>query len=178
MPLPADPSPALKDYAHPERLEKLILISTAGEYPLPRQAALAFRIPTALYRPWWRYRPRWNAEIHVMKRMMLNNMRRWQGWSLLRNITTPTLIITGERDKYFPRYVFDDVGKMVPNAEVYDVGSAKHKVQLERHRAVNRAIERFLSDTHKSWRDPDDEAAGAAGKATTLDDLRRLIDAK
>jgi hypothetical protein len=29
-----------------------------------------------------------------------------------------------------------------------------------------------------TWRDPDDEAAGAAGKATTLDDLRRLIDAK
>ncbi len=139
--------------AHPEQLEKLVLIATAGEYPLPRAASLAYRIPTAFFRPWWQYRPRWNAEIHVMKRMMFNNMRQWKGWPLLRNITTPTLIITGERDNYFPRAVFDEVGKMVPNAELYDVGSAKHKVQLERHEAVNRAIERFITDDKRtSWR--------------------------
>ncbi|MDY7080447.1 MAG: alpha/beta fold hydrolase [Chloroflexota bacterium] len=131
--------------AHPERLEKLILIATAGEYPLPRGASLLSRIPTAAFRPWWEYRPRWNAEIHVMKRMMLNNMRQWQGWSLMRDIRTPTLIITGERDRYFPRYVFDNVGKTMPGAEVIDVGASKHKVQLERHQAVNRAIERFIS---------------------------------
>jgi long-chain acyl-CoA synthetase len=140
--------------AYPERLEKLVLLATAGEYPLPRRATWAYRIPTALFRPWWRYRPRWNAEIHVMKRMMLNNMRKWQGWPLLRNITTPTLIITGERDRYFPRYVFEEVGKMIPGVEVYDVGSAKHKVQLERRQAVNRAIERFINEGRRgSWRD-------------------------
>lgn len=141
--------------AHPERLEKLVLIATAGEYPLPRRVTWAFRLPNAFFRPWWEYRPRWNAEIHVLKRMMLNNMRRWQGWSLLRNITTPTLIITGERDSYFPRYVFDELSQMVPGAEVIDVGSAKHKVQLERHQAVNRAIERFIEGGRRSsWRDP------------------------
>lgn len=143
--------------AHPERLEKLILIATAGEYPLPRAASWLSRVPAAAFRPWWKYRPRWNAEIHVMKRMMLNNMRQWKGWSLLRNIRTPTLIITGERDKYFPRHVFEEVGKMVPGAEVIDVGASKHKVQLERHQAVNRAIERFISAGEKgrrlSWRE-------------------------
>ncbi|MDX1522754.1 MAG: alpha/beta fold hydrolase, partial [Anaerolineae bacterium] len=139
--------------AHPERLEKLILIATAGEYPLPKMAALAYRLPLDILRPLWRYRPRWNAELHVMKRMMLNNLRQWQGWSLLRNISTKTLVITGERDRYFPRYVFEEVGQMIPGAEVYDVGSAKHKVQLERHQAVNRAIERFITDRPRSWRE-------------------------
>jgi long-chain acyl-CoA synthetase len=140
--------------AHPERLEKLVLVATAGEYPLPRAAAWAYRMPTAFYRLWWDYRPRWNAEIHVMKRMMFNNMRKWKGWPLLRNIRTDTLVITGERDNYFPRYVFEDAAKMIPNAEIYDVGSAKHKVQLERAEAVNRAIERFISDQRKgSWRE-------------------------
>lgn len=139
---------------YPERLEKLVLIATAGEYPLPRLAQWAIRLPTAFYRLWWDYRPRWNAEIHVMKRMLLNNMRQWQGWPLLRNIRTPTLIITGERDTYFPRYVFEDVSKMTPGAEVVDVGSAKHKVQLERHQAVNRAIERFMHGGSRIlWRD-------------------------
>ncbi len=147
------------EYANacPERLEKLILISTAGEYPLPRAASWLSRVPAAAFRPWWKYRPRWNAEVHVMKRMMLNNMRKWQGWHLLRNIRTPTLIITGERDRYFPRHVFQEVGKMVPGAEVIDVGASKHKVQLERHEAVNRAIERFIKPEEEgrrfSWRE-------------------------
>jgi long-chain acyl-CoA synthetase len=138
---------------YPERLEKLVLIATAGEYPLPHRATWAYRLPTAFFRPWWRFRPRWNAEIHVMKRMMINNLSIWQGWPLLRNISTPTLVITGERDQYFPRHVFEDAGKMIPGAEIYDVGSAKHKVQLERHQAVNRAIERFVDNkNHASWR--------------------------
>ncbi len=147
--------------AHPDRLDKLVLIATAGEYPLPRAVSIVSRIPTTLFAPLWRYRPKWNAELHVMKRMMLNNLRKWKGWPLLRNITTQTMIITGERDTYFPRYVFDDVGKMVPNAELYDVGSAKHKVQLERHQAVNRAIERFIGESKRiaSWRDNHNQSA-------------------
>ena len=144
-------------HAHPERLEKLVLIATAGEYPLPRGASILSRVPAAAFRPWWKYRPRWNAEIHVMKRLMLNNMRKWQGWPLLENIRTDTLIITGERDRYFPRHVFDGVSKMMPRAEVIDVGVSKHKVQLERSQAVNRAIDRFVSGTEVgrriSWRE-------------------------
>ncbi len=143
--------------AHPERLEKLILIATAGEYPLPRSAALLSRVPVAIFRPLWKYRPRWNAEVHVMKRMMLNNLRRWRGWELMEKIQTPTLVITGERDRYFPRWVFDRVKQAIPGAEVMDVGASKHKVQLERHQAVNRAIERFVQEeaggSKRLWRE-------------------------
>ncbi|MCP4418446.1 MAG: alpha/beta fold hydrolase, partial [Chloroflexi bacterium] len=139
--------------AHPERLEKLLLLATAGEYPLPKFANVILKLPLDWLRPLWKYRNRWDAELHVVKRMMANNMRKWQGWNLMRNITTPTLVMTGERDNYFPRRVFEDVGKMIPNAEIYDVGSAKHKVQLERQHAVNRAIERFVSgESQQSWR--------------------------
>lgn len=139
--------------AYPERLEKLILIATAGEYPLPWFAKWILKLPLVWLRPLWKYRTRWDAELHVVKRMMANNMQHWQGWPLLRNIQTPTLVITGERDNYFPRHVFEDVGKMIPGAEVIDVGSAKHKVQLERHEAVSRAIERFVTERQRSWRE-------------------------
>jgi long-chain acyl-CoA synthetase len=139
--------------AHPEQLDKLVLIATAGEYPLPRLANWLLKLPLNWLRPLWKFRRRWDAELHVVKNMMANNMRYWQGWSLMRNITTPTLIITGERDNYFPRRVFEDVRKMIPHAEVIDVGSAKHKVQLERHQAVTRAIERFVGERQRSWRD-------------------------
>lgn len=144
------------EYAHkfPQRVEKLALLATAGEYPLPRLVRWALRVPPALYRALWQYRPMWNAEIHVMRRMMINNMQRWRGWSLLRGLTMSTLVITGERDNYFPRQVYEDLGKSIPGAEIVDVGSAKHKVQLERHHAVNRALDRFIRDNRGgSWRD-------------------------
>ena len=141
---------------HPERVDQLVLITTAGEYPLPRATALLSRVPTAAFRPLWRFRPRWNAEIHVMKRMMLNNLRKWQGWSLMEDLKMPTLIITGERDRYFPRAVFDRVSDVISDAEVVDIGASKHKVQLERYKAVNRALERFIFSTREgkrpSWR--------------------------
>ncbi|MFN2164630.1 MAG: alpha/beta fold hydrolase, partial [Anaerolineae bacterium] len=141
--------------AYPGRLERLVLIATAGEYPLPKAANLISRLPSSLLRPVWEYRPRWNAEPHVMKRMAVNNVMQWQGWALMRRIDVPTLVITGEQDNYFPRYVYEDVGKMIPNAHVVDVGASKHKVQLERHRAVNRTIERFIEEDERrmSWRD-------------------------
>ena len=139
--------------AYPERIEKLILVACAGEYPLPKIAALLFRIPVHVALPFWRYRRKWDAEYHALKNMFLNNMYGWQAWSQLRNIRNETLVITGERDNYFPRYVYDDVAKLIPGADVQDVGSAKHKVQLERHEAVNRAIERFIeSKRGATWR--------------------------
>lgn len=140
--------------AHPEQLDRLILIATAGEYPVPRVARMLFRLPATFYRPWWEYRPRWNAEIPAFKRMALNNMLRWRGWSQMQKISTPTLVITGQRDNYFPRYVYDDVGGSIPGAEVIDIGASKHKVQLERHKAVNRAFDRFLDGNNKGgiWR--------------------------
>jgi long-chain acyl-CoA synthetase len=75
----------------------------------------------------------------------------------LAKIQTPTLILTGAKDRYFPRWVFEDVYSKVPGAEIYDIGASKHKVQLERHDAVNRAIERFIlkeeGGQHVSWRE-------------------------
>lgn len=141
---------------HPERLDHLVLITTAGEYPIPRASALLSRVPTAALRPLWRFRPRWNAEIHVMKRMMLNNLRKWNGWSLMQKLQTATLVITGERDRYFPRTVFDRVGETIPGAEIVDIGASKHKVQLERYKAVNRTLDHFIFSAEEgrrpSWR--------------------------
>lgn len=140
--------------AHPEQLEKLVLLSTGGEYPLNKASKMVERVPAWMFRPWWKYRPKWNAEVHVLKRMMANNMKNWKGWDLIKNISTTSLVIMGARDKYFPRWVFEDLANTVPGAQIYDVGASKHKVQLERHKAVNRAIERFIDGGQRlSWRE-------------------------
>ena len=66
--------------AYPERIDKLVLIATAGEYPVPRATSLLSKFPIHIVRPLWRYRPKWDAELHVMKRMFLKHLRKWQGW--------------------------------------------------------------------------------------------------
>ncbi|MHA1675303.1 MAG: alpha/beta fold hydrolase [Promethearchaeota archaeon] len=151
---------------YPELLEKLVLLSTAGEYPLSRPARAANKIPAFMMRKIWKYRPKWNAEVHVLKRMSSNNMSIWKGWKMLENIKTPSLIITGAEDRYFPRWVFVDVCNKVPGAEVIDMGASKHKVQLERHKAVNRAIKRFIHKEQEkgqtSWRGQGDGASSVA----------------
>ncbi len=152
--------------AHPEQIAHLVLIATAGEYPVPRLLSLTYRMPTALLRPVWDYRPRWNAELHVMKRMANNNMLQWRGWGLMRSLRTPTLVITGERDTYFPRQVVEQVAQTIPGAERVDVGASKHKIQLERHQAVNRAIVRFIQADKEdiTWRRQEDEGQGEQGR--------------
>ena len=42
--------------AHADRLQKLVLIATAGEYPLPKAAKWATRIPGKIVQPFWKYR--------------------------------------------------------------------------------------------------------------------------
>jgi long-chain acyl-CoA synthetase len=140
--------------AHPEQIDRLVLIATAGEWPLPKALQYLFHLPSAIFRPVWKYRPRWNAEVHVIKRMMLNNLLRWDGWPRLKKISVPTLVLTGERDNYFPQAVYREVGTAVPGATVIDIGASKHKVQLERHKAVNRSIEQFVQEgsQRSSWR--------------------------
>jgi long-chain acyl-CoA synthetase len=130
--------------AHPEQVSHLVLIATAVQWPVPRVARFFFRLPAAFFRPWWRYRGRWNCEVHVFKRMSVNNLQKWRGQQKMERLSMPTLVITGQRDNYFPRRVYEEVGQTIPGAEIVDIGASKHKVQLERHRAVNRAIERFV----------------------------------
>ena len=140
--------------AHPEQISHLVLIATAVEWPVPRIASFFCRLPVAFFRPWWPYRGRWNCEVHTFKRMAVNNLQKWRGRAKMERLSMPTLVITGSRDNYFLRHVYEDVGQAIPDADVVDIGASKHKVQLERHQAVIRAVDRFVDESKKgsSWR--------------------------
>lgn len=132
----------------PQRVEKLILIATAGEFVLNGWARLAFKLPVSalnLIRPL--IGRSLFAPPHVLKSFHNNNMAPFNGWSLFRNITVPTLVITGDRDKVFAQAVFEEVARKIPNAQHVTVPASAHMVILERAEAVNRAIQRFLIET-------------------------------
>ncbi len=157
------------DYAlaHPERVEKLILISTSGRYKLSPLYRLGLYMPDWLLRLLGPFTRKWlSAPPHVLKPLYWNNMSAWEGWEKFRQLDVPTLVIRGHRDIVFERPLFEEVARTIPGAEEADIGVSGHMVMLERRDAVNRAIERFLAgESQRTWRDATPSASEAGREA-------------
>ncbi|HLF88089.1 MAG TPA: alpha/beta fold hydrolase [Anaerolineales bacterium] len=135
-------------HRHPERVDRMILIASAGEYRLTGAGALALRLPFPILRLIEPFTKKWlHAPARVLKPWFDNNLTKWNGWSMMRDITTPTLVIRGNRDRVFDAKLFEEVARALPNAEEVDVGVSAHMVMLERRDAVNRAIKRFIEES-------------------------------
>jgi long-chain acyl-CoA synthetase len=142
--------------SHPKRVERLILIATAGEFRLNPLYRLLLRLPKRVLHAFGPFTRNWlSAPPHVMHAWYHNNLSKWNGWSLFRSLDTPTMIIHGHQDRVFARPHFEEVSRAIPNAEEVNVNASGHLVMLERREAVNRAIQRFLDTTPGTWRDID-----------------------
>ena len=141
-------------YRHPERVERLILIASAGEYKLNRLYRLALRLPHPILRLVAPMLRGWlGAPPTILKSWYQDTLSSWVGWSLFRDLTVPTLVIRGHMDIVFEKPLFEEVTRAIPEAEDVDVGASGHMVMLERREAVNRAIERFLEASARTWRE-------------------------
>ncbi|MBN8619924.1 MAG: alpha/beta fold hydrolase [Anaerolineae bacterium] len=145
------------EFAHrrPDAVSRLVLIATTGEYPLMKPAVMALRLPLAVLIPIRRLvRKQLAAEAHVLRNIYFNNMSKWNGWSMFRDLRMPVLVIRGERDQVYPSAVFEEVARTIPASEDVNIGVSRHLVPLERAEAVNRAIGRFIGGEieEPSWR--------------------------
>jgi long-chain acyl-CoA synthetase len=139
--------------AHPERVDRLVLIATAGVFTLDRRLKLALRLPLPILNVAYRVlKNRLGAPPSVIKRMYRQTVGPWRGWDKLQHIGCRTLVIRGHRDSVFEQQYFERVAESIPQAEEVDVGASGHMVMLERREAVNRAIRRFMTGG-QSWRD-------------------------
>jgi len=146
---------------HPERVEKLVLVATPGEFTLNALFRFGLNLPVPLLRLVEPFTRTWLGAPPVhLKPMYLNAMAHWNGWSRFRDLKTPALVITGHRDRVFSHKAFDEVPRHIAGAQQVEVPVSSHLVMLERADAVNRAIQRFLDETPASWR-----SAGAARPA-------------
>jgi long-chain acyl-CoA synthetase len=141
---------------HPEQVDRLILISTPGEYRLHPIYRFLFHLPLPLLRAAEPFvRPWLHAPAYVLQALYMHAMSRWVGWPRFRSLTQPTLVIRGHRDMVFERPLFEEVARAIPRGEDLNVGASRHMVMIERYEAVNRAIGRFLEDRPtRSWREP------------------------
>ncbi len=140
---------------HPERVERLVLIATAGEFRLNPFYRLALHLPDWVLRALGLFTRSWlSAPPHALKPLYLKNLSKWSGWDKFGSLQVSTLVIRGHRDRVFERPAFQRVAQSIPGTEDADIGVSGHLVMLERREAVNRALERFLSDeVQRSWRD-------------------------
>jgi long-chain acyl-CoA synthetase len=150
---------------YPERLTKLALVNSAANLSLTRLMRLGLRIPSVVMvviRPFLQRRGRFNAPPHIFKMFVEGSVGSWQGWGLLPDITTPTLVIAGQRDWYVRPSMSRRTAYAMPRARLEIVRAAGHQSPLERPAAVNRAVERFLETGLRSWRRGVEEARAAA----------------
>jgi long-chain acyl-CoA synthetase len=140
---------------NPGRVEKLILIATAGEFKLQPILKLGLSLPLWLLRLISPFTRSWlHAPPHTLKNFYDENMAQWRGWDKFSEITVPTLVIRGHRDIVFERPLFEKVTESIPGAEEAAIRVSGHMVMLERREAVNRSLERFLADEgQRSWRE-------------------------
>jgi long-chain acyl-CoA synthetase len=145
---------------HPDRVERLVLMATAGEFKLQPILRLGLSLPIWLLRIVEPFTRKWLfASPHILKQFYFQNMSRWEGWEKFAALRVRTLVIRGNRDRVFERARFEKVTGSIPGAEEADIGVSGHLVMLERREAVNRAIERFTSGAERhSWRESSDEA--------------------
>ncbi|MCL7452452.1 MAG: alpha/beta fold hydrolase [Anaerolineae bacterium] len=157
---------------YPERLTKLVLINSAAELPLSRWMRMGLRIPSFLMivaQPFLQRRGRFNAPPHIFKQFVESTVGSWRGWDVLPDITTPTLILAGQRDWYVRPAVSRQTAYEMPRARLEIIRAAGHQSPLERPAAVNRALERFLESGLRSWRSSVEDARAVAHERPWLD---------
>jgi long-chain acyl-CoA synthetase len=157
---------------NPDRVQRLILIATAGEFRLQPMLRLALSLPVWLLKAIEPFTRKWLfAPPSVLKQLYFQNMSRWNGWERFGRLQVPVLVIRGNRDRVFESARFEKVTGSIPGAEEADIGASGHLVMLERREAVGRAIERFTSgEKQRSWRDGSE---GETKKRGGRDALRR-----
>jgi long-chain acyl-CoA synthetase len=155
---------------HPEHIERLILIATAGEFKLKPLFKLGLNLPASVLWIAGFFTRRWlHAPPHALREYYHKNLAQWVGWDRFAKLQVPTMIIRGHRDVVFERPLFEKVAASIPGGEEVDIGVSGHMVMLERREAVDRAIARFLKgESKKSWRD-----TSFIASRSSRDDLKR-----
>jgi long-chain acyl-CoA synthetase len=139
---------------HPERIEKLVLVSVSNDFRLSPLIRFTFRLPTTWLEPIRSLvRRQLSAPAYVLKKFYHATLSTWNSKALLPKVTVPTLTVMGHRDIVFPQASYQAVAEGIPNAQSVIIPVSAHLVQLERPDAVNRAIQRFLEPVPLSWRE-------------------------
>lgn len=143
----------------PQRVSKLVLIATGPEMHINPLHEFVIKLPVSLaalerLRPL--VMPKSYAPVGVIQRVLAGTLFRWDGYKVLPQVRTPTLIIAGQWDFIAPVRQAEAAHKLLPSSRLEVVRYTRHLPHLERPQAVNRLLDRFLTGP-RLWRE---EAGG------------------
>ncbi|NJN15955.1 MAG: alpha/beta fold hydrolase [Oscillochloris sp.] len=139
----------------PQRISRLVLIATGPEMHIHPLHEFIVKLPVPLgylelLRPV--VMPKSYAPVAVIQRVLAGTLFRWDGYKVLPQVRTPTLIIAGQWDLIAPASQAEEAQRLMPDARLEIVRYTRHLPHLERHKAVNRLIDRFLAGGPGLWR--------------------------
>jgi pimeloyl-ACP methyl ester carboxylesterase len=141
--------------SQPQRVSKLVLIATGPAMHIAPLHEFIVKLPISLgmlerLRPV--LMPKTYAPIAVIQKVLAGTLFRWDGYTALPQVHTPTLLIAGQWDFIAPVAQAEESRRLMSDARLEVVRYTRHLPHLERPEAVNRLIDRFLSGP-RSWRD-------------------------
>src|SRR5690606_36714895 len=134
--------------SQPHRVSRPVLIATGPEMHINPVHEIIIKPPLPLGYP-ERLRPlampKTYATVRVIQRVLAGTLFRWDGYKVLPQVRTPTLIIAGQWDFIAPVRQAEAAHALLPNSRLEVVRYTRHLPHLERPQAVNRLLDRFLS---------------------------------
>jgi len=148
--------------SQPQRVSKLVLVATGPEMHIHPLHEFIIKLPVSLaalerLRPL--VMPKSYAPVGVIQRVLAGTLFRWDGYKVLPQVQTPTLIIAGQWDFIAPLRQAEAAHRLMPNSRLEVVRYTRHLPHLERPQAVNRLLDRFLSGP-RLWREEPQAAGG------------------
>lgn len=138
---------------HPERLDGLVLMATAGEIPLRFSIQLLMKLPSSLLSGVQRLVKNAVSTPPPVLKKLIPTLVRFRGWDLYPQIQVPTLVISGEYDMLTRPEPMRRMAELIPGSALEKIRFAAHLPQLERPQRVNQILERFLLPQRRvSWR--------------------------
>src|SRR5215467_2684764 len=154
---------------HPERLHSLVLIGVATHFTLPPGLDKVLLLPD----PFFSYLSKRLGAVEAAPQRTLKRLADdvLATWRMQQQISIPTLLILGNRDRVFRRERFEDVLRYIPDAQLVDIPVSAHMVILERPDAVSRTISRFLEKQSPKAL----SGTGAEEQSTQRDEAQRAV---
>jgi pimeloyl-ACP methyl ester carboxylesterase len=129
----------------PDLVEAMVLISTPARFRLRLRWRFALGLPTMLLSALLPLaRGRVAASAYVLRRCYQEAMLPWSGPRTLGTLTTPALVIYGDRDPTVDFRWLEETARAIPGAQRLRIHGAGHLPMRDDAEEVNRAIQDFL----------------------------------
>lgn len=80
----------------------------------------------------------------IVLRTFKNMTSKFNIHNQLTQISQPTLLIHGNKDKIISHSMINDLGNLIPNSEIFSIENGSHRVMVNNHEEVNKIIDEFI----------------------------------